>query len=268
MSKNERPGAMDWQPQGSVTPALIEDWRRIRTARGMASGDSLTATVSESVTISEVTPGAAQIILAGHAPSLAVTAPPAALVSDLTIRWKPAYPDVLVKAGVDLVNLAPPGSEGQLVTGVAIPWFEIIRHLEQDPGFLFTVGWRKLEEIIAGAFDLHGFDEVILTPRSGDEGRDVIATRHGVGSIRIFDQVKAYNPGLSVTADDVRSMLGTLSQHLNVSKGMISTTSTFAPGIAESAGLAAYMPHRLELQDGPELRRWLLDLAVRMPSLV
>jgi hypothetical protein len=32
--------------------------------------------------------------------------------------------------------------------------------------------------------------EVILTPRAADKGRDVIATRRGVGSIRFFDQVR------------------------------------------------------------------------------
>jgi hypothetical protein len=35
-----------------------------------------------------------------------------------------------------------------------------------------------------------GFEEVILTPRSGDHGRDVIATKKALGTIRVIDQVK------------------------------------------------------------------------------
>lgn len=38
-----------------------------------------------------------------------------------------------------------------------------------------------------------------LTPLSGDKGRDVVATKHGIGSIRIFDQVKGYRVSHLVT---------------------------------------------------------------------
>ena len=54
---------------------------------------------------------------------------------------------------------------------------------------------EKWEEMIAGAYSRAGFDEVILTPRSGDYGRDVIAIRKGIGCIKIIGSVKAYKPG-------------------------------------------------------------------------
>ena len=52
-----------------------------------------------------------------------------------------------------------------------------------------------------------------LTPRSGDYGRDVIATSKTklVGVVRIIDQVKRYTPPNEVTANDVRAMLGVLA---------------------------------------------------------
>ncbi|MBI2360629.1 MAG: restriction endonuclease [Deltaproteobacteria bacterium] len=71
-----------------------------------------------------------------------------------------------------------------------------------------SIDWRKLEEIIAGAYEREGWPEVVLTPRSGDRGRNVIATKPGIGSIRIIDQVKAYAPDHPVTADEVRAVLG------------------------------------------------------------
>ena len=55
--------------------------------------------------------------------------------------------------------------------------------------------YEKWEELIAAAFDRSGYDEVILTPRSGDHGRDVIAIKKGIGTVRIIDSVKAYKPG-------------------------------------------------------------------------
>src|SRR5260221_3591401 len=106
--------------------------------------------------------------------------------------WKAPYPEVLLQAAV--IALGNRTAEGQLVTGVAVAWFEILAQLERDPDFLFNIDWRKLEEIVAGAYERHGY-KVELTPRSRDGGRDVIATLPGVVSIRIFDQIKAYRRG-------------------------------------------------------------------------
>jgi hypothetical protein len=89
-----------------------------------------------------------------------------------------AAPEVVVKA---ILELGDRTKEGVLVTAVAIPWFEIIRMLQRDPQEILSISTRQWEEIIAGAYTRAGFDEVILTPRSGDFGRDVVATRYGVG---------------------------------------------------------------------------------------
>jgi restriction system protein len=157
-------------------------------------------------------------------------------------------PDLLLQASV--VTFGGSVADGQLVTGLAIPWKEIVRQIERDPAFMHRVPWRKWEEILAGAYEREGWTEVILTPRSGDRGRDIIATRPGVGSIRIIDQMKAYKPGHLVTADDVRSMLGVLQTERNVSKGVVTTTSGFAPGILQDENIKAFIPYRLALVDG------------------
>jgi restriction system protein len=172
------------------------------------------------------------------------------------------FPNVDVLLQATMVRFGEATSEGQLVIGVAIPWFEIIKQLERDPDFLFKVPWRKLEELIAGAYDRAGWKEVILTPRSGDGGIDVMASHPGgFGSIRIIDQVKKFKPGHVVTANDVRAMIGVLDGNRNVSKGFLTTTSRFAPGIYEDENLQRFMPNRLELREGPALRAWLLSLA-------
>ena len=170
----------------------------------------------------------------------------------------PQYPDVLLQAAV--VVFGDKTNEGQLILAVAIPWFEILRQIERDPEFMFKIPPRQLEEIIAGAYERAGFPEVILTPRSGDRGRDVIATKPGIGCIRIIEEVKAYKPGNEVTAQQVRSMIGVLDIDRNVSKGIITTTSHFAPGIYRDPGIQAYIPYRLELKDGPQLLQWLKTL--------
>ena len=101
------------------------------------------------------------------------------------------------------------------------------------------------EEIIAGAYKKAGFEEVTLTPRSGDLGRDVIATKRGIGSVRVIDQVKAYTPPRLVTANDVRALAGVLELD-GAAKGFVSTTSDFAPKIKSDPLLKKVIPHSAE----------------------
>jgi restriction system protein len=168
-------------------------------------------------------------------------------------------PGILLQA---LVTPRDETTEGTLIEAVAFPWFEIVRLLEKDPIAAYQIDWRKWEEIVAGAYKQQGY-EVILTPRSNDRGRDVIATRDGVGCIRIIDQVKAYSPDYPIKADHVRAMIGVLTTEGNVSKGVITTTSTFAPGIEKDPGIQRLIPYRLELKPRDKLRDWLSEVASR-----
>jgi len=152
--------------------------------------------------------------------------------------------------------------EGQLIEAVALPWFEIIELLENDPAATYQISDRKWEEIIAGAYKKAGFDEVTLTPRSGDYGRDVIAVKRGLGVVRVIDQVKAYKPDHLVTANDVRALMGVL-QGDGASKGFLTTTSDFAPTLREDPLIAPFMPSRLELINGEKLLKRLIEIRGR-----
>jgi restriction system protein len=151
-------------------------------------------------------------------------------------------------------------SEGRIIEAVSIPWFEIINILKEDPTIAFQISPDKWEEIVAGAYKKSGFDEVILTPRSGDFGRDVIAIKKGIGQIRVIDQVKAYKQDHLVKANDVRALMGVL-QTDGASKGFLSTTSNFAPKIKEDPLIVPFIPARLELINGPKLFKRLEELA-------
>jgi hypothetical protein len=104
-----------------------------------------------------------------------------------------SLPSLLLQAAV--LDIGHKTDEGHIVEGVIIPWFEIIAQIARDPNFLFKVPWRRLEELIAGAYEREGWTNVVLTPRSGDRGRDISAEKPGSCAIRIVDQVKAYARG-------------------------------------------------------------------------
>lgn len=170
----------------------------------------------------------------------------------------PALSSILLQAVVERGLFVP---DGQLITAVAPAWMTIIGMIEEDPDFLFKVDPRKFEEIIAGAYKAAGFDEVILTPRSGDLGRDVIAIKKGYWSVRIIDQVKRYGPDHRVTADEVRALIGVLHMDCQASKGIVTTTSDFAPMVATDRLIAPLIPNRLELVNGTDLITRLKDVA-------
>ena len=151
-------------------------------------------------------------------------------------------------------------SEGSLIQALAPAWTEIIREIGANPSVAFQISPRRWEEIIAGAYHKAGFDEVTLTPASGDFGRDIIAVKRGLGSVRIIDQVKAYKPGHLVTADDVRALIGVVMTD-QASKGFLTTTSDFAPRISTDPLIQSVIPARLELVNGVDLMARLEKLA-------
>lgn len=159
---------------------------------------------------------------------------------------------MLVGAIVDRVEGRP---EGSLIVVLQPAWDAIGNLLRGNPSELPQLSPDQLEELIAGAYDQAGYDEVVLTARSVDGGRDVIAVKRGWHSIRIIDQVKAYAPGHPVPANDVRALVGVLLSDPLTTKGVVTTTSTFAPRIFDDSSIARHVPFRLELHDDEEVRK-------------
>ena len=58
-------------------------------------------------------------------------------------------------------------------------------------------------------------------------------------------------------------MAGVLSTAGNVSKGVVTTTSTFAPGIVEDEYIKTLIPFRLELKPRDVLLSWLAALRAK-----
>jgi restriction system protein len=168
--------------------------------------------------------------------------------------------DFPVLVGQTVVVPYEKNREGHLIRAATVPLIAIIKKVLEDPSRMFEVDPRKWEEIIAATYEeSHQFDEVTLTPRSGDRGRDIIAVKKGFGSVRLIESVKRYTPGHVVRAEEVQALLGVLHGDHQASKGIVSTTWEFAPKIEENLHIAQYIPHRLELVKGTDLLRRLAE---------
>jgi restriction system protein len=149
------------------------------------------------------------------------------------------------------------GAEGLIIESVAIAWDALIREIAEDSDFLYRISPRELEELVAARYDASGWN-VTLTPRSADGGRDIIAVHKGL-RIRIYDEVKRYRPGTKIDAQVVRALYGVVARDGNVSKGLVTTTADFAPGIETE--FAHEIPYRLELRNGRQLAEWMAEAA-------
>ena len=162
-------------------------------------------------------------------------------------------PDILLRT--ELVKLGDRTDEGMLVKSPRVPWFEIVTQMRRNPRFRFYFARapRKFEEFLAGSYWHWGWDEVILTPRSADRGRDVIASTTGMNPRRILEQAKAYSQNRRVNHDEVRAILGTRSLDRRATECGITTTSDFAPMIRSGTEFVEVIPSILKLTSGQEL---------------
>jgi restriction system protein len=192
---------------------------------------------------------------------IAATSSPPAMGMPLTLR---SAQQVIPSITIPLL-IIPEGktSSGLLVGSTSEVWDSIVKELGDDWSNAFKIPSERWEEIIAGAFKRDGYNEVTLTPRSGDFGRDVIAIKRGVGCVKVLGSVKAYAPDHVVPYDAVRALIGVITGERDTSKGIITTTSGFPLRIESDINIAPFLPTRLELIDGGKLQGWLKDLSKR-----
>lgn len=150
---------------------------------------------------------------------------------------------------------------GLFVKSTSAVWNSIAKALGTDWSIAFQIPPERWEEIVAGAFKNDGYDEVTLTPRSRDHGRDVIAIKRGLGCVKVLGSVKAYAPGHLVSYDAVRALIGVVAMEQDASKGIITTTSDFPPLIETDPLIAPLLPTRIELVNGVKLQEWLKGLS-------
>ncbi|MCK4792784.1 MAG: restriction endonuclease [Desulfobacteraceae bacterium] len=108
----------------------------------------------------------------------------------------------------------------------------VIDRVLNDPRHIRHLSPRQFEEFIAEIVDTIGFKDVVLTTRSADGGKDIIASRVIEGiPVSFYFECKKYAEGNAVQLETLRSLLGTIahdSRRANI--GVLVTTSHFTAG--------------------------------------
>lgn len=116
----------------------------------------------------------------------------------------------------------------------------IIRHrFIESPGTvvnasntLSKLDWREMEWLAGALYEEMGY-KVEVTPRSDDDGIDVLATREERGDpARVTIQVKKWSDSHHVEKADVRELLGTMDL-ARATSGVLITTGRFTRGAKE-----------------------------------
>jgi hypothetical protein len=140
--------------------------------------------------------------------------------------------------------------DGEVVEVDSEAFTDFINDLTLDYEILRRMSPRDFERAIAAVYaKTRRFDRVILTPRSDDEGRDVILEAAEWGRRRKIIELKRYRRR-RVSAEMVNSLIGVLTGERAGSRAAFITTSTFAPRLKKHRSIRrAISSRRLELLD-------------------
>ena len=105
----------------------------------------------------------------------------------------------------------------------------LMNALRANPDEMRQLSDREFEEFTAELLRQVGFDNVLLTPRSGDGGRDVVAARQVNGIPLLFAfECKRYAENNKIGPALLRGLLGTVTHGATKANiGVLVTTSTF-----------------------------------------
>lgn len=107
---------------------------------------------------------------------------------------------------------------------------KIIDAIAENPELMHGLEPREFEELIADLLYSLEFENIILTPRSCDGGRDVLATKVISGIPLLFSfECKRYRRKIGL--EKMRGLLGSVTHsQTKANKGVLVTTSSFTRG--------------------------------------
>jgi len=152
------------------------------------------------------------------------------LVLDNLAHIRDPSPEEIEEFDVDAHDLGKE-EKSAIISVDSLP-FRLIARIMKSPNEVKNLTPRQFEEFVAGTLDQLGFSDVILTPRSRDGGKDVIAS-HQINGIPLsfYFECKKYADDNKIQLETLRTLLGTVAHDARkVNMGVLVTTSAFTKG--------------------------------------
>lgn len=131
-------------------------------------------------------------------------------------------------------------------------------NLRSDPQLMHRLSPRDFEKLIAELLDGLGYEDVLLTPRSGDGGFDVFATK-AIDGIPIIFGVECKRWKDKIGVQTLRTLMGALQQKdSGADIGVLVTTSSFTSGAKGLLGTET----RVKGRDYIGVVEWIKEYAV------
>lgn len=132
----------------------------------------------------------------------------------------------------DEKHIILPREAAERIARVEFLPFRLMQAIRDAPERMRYLTDREFEEFTAELLNGIGFENIHLTPRSGDGGRDVVAAKwvHGIPLIIAFE-CKRYAEKNKIGPDKLRALLGSVAHHnTKANMGVLVTTSSFTKG--------------------------------------
>lgn len=164
----------------------------------------------------------------------------------------------IVKGANAVKQVAQGVNSNPLETQAVKPWKEVLSDIlhSMDPFAFERLAQRLLREC--------GFDDVVVTKKSGDGGIDGTGKllMNGIFSFHVAFQCKRYKG--QVGAPEIRDFRGSLNQ--NVEKGVLITTGSFSKAAREEA--TAPGKQQIDLMDGNDFMDKLAEYGIGLSPRV
>jgi HJR/Mrr/RecB family endonuclease len=135
----------------------------------------------------------------------------------------------------------------------------IFEKILKDPTLMREISSRDFEYFVAEIVEKLGFSNVTVTPRSGDGGRDIIATKEVNEIPLLFSfECKQYSKKRKIQLETMRALLGTVV-HTNskANIGVLVTTSSFTKGVRDFITSEAM----IDGKDFHDLVQWIKEVS-------
>jgi restriction system protein len=174
----------------------------------------------------------------------------AQIITEIDRRKKRGEQPRFVMHGKGMVGLAvwePEGLAGIIENHNRTVRKKLLKKIQEMPA-------AEFEKLIARLLTALGFEDVIVTPYSGDKGIDIRGTLVVGDSVRTRMAVQVKKWKNNIQAPVIQQVRGSLSTH---EQGLIITTSDFSKGAAMEANLPDKIP--VALMNGERLVELLVE---------